>query len=165
MDSNVAPVWLAKPHTGGPLLATLVAMTTAIAKAPTLMSLSHSPHSSDSCLKKVITCELSPLGFHLNGTIKDKIWKGDYVDIQSLLPLNKDYRVEKKESGRFEDEKRRTQLAPIILYASVLGEKHPELCCGLFQHVERIPEAYKTFPVLGLRMMNPFIRNCWFINP
>lgn len=52
--------------------------------------------------------ELSPLGIHLNDTIKEKIWKGDYVDILTLRPSNKYYRAHKEEGNKFDYEKRRS---------------------------------------------------------
>lgn len=35
------------------------------------------------------------------------------------------------------------------IYASVLGEKHPKYCSGLFQHLEHVLDAYKSFGGLG----------------
>lgn len=32
---------------------------------------------------------LSPLSFHLSASVKDKIWKGDFIDILSLFPSGK----------------------------------------------------------------------------
>lgn len=39
-----------------------------------------------------------------------------------------------------------TGLQAFCIYASVMGEKCPDLCSGLFQHIEIILEAYKNFP-------------------
>lgn len=75
LDLSVAPVWLA-PQSGGLPISTSVATATIIADVPNIVSSSLVP---ESCLKEVITCELSPLGFHLNSTVKEKIWKGDYI--------------------------------------------------------------------------------------
>lgn len=33
------------------------------------------------CVKEALTNEVSPLGFHLSSTVKDKIWLRVYVDI------------------------------------------------------------------------------------
>lgn len=41
-----------------------------------------------SCMKEVM---LSPLGYHLSLSVKEKIWKGDFVDVLSLLPAAKDF--------------------------------------------------------------------------
>lgn len=57
----------------------------------------------EACMKEALSCELSPLGFHLNNAIKDKIWRGDYIDILSLLPSAKKNRLEKKNGDKFED--------------------------------------------------------------
>ncbi|XP_040181175.1 uncharacterized protein LOC120914564 [Rana temporaria] len=44
----------------------------------------------ESCFREAMACELSPLGFHLSANVKAKIWKGDYMDILSLLPAAED---------------------------------------------------------------------------
>lgn len=51
---------------------------------------------------------ISPLGFHLPPSVKDKIWKGDYIDLLSLLPSSKDliYKIVRKEE-KIKKERRR----------------------------------------------------------
>lgn len=36
-------------------------------------------------------------------------------------------------------------LQAFAIYASVLGGKHHKYCSGLFQHMEHVLEAYKSF--------------------
>lgn len=52
---------------------------------------------------------MSPLGFHLSCSVKEKIWKGDYVDILSLLPSSKEFlpKLDKKAMDRSEEERSR----------------------------------------------------------
>lgn len=107
----------------------------------------------DACLREVIA-NCHHLGFYLYSALKEKLWKGDYVDILSLLPLHKEYRPDRKDSDRFEDDKQKSPLRSFnnwlqafCICSSVLREKRPDLC--LFQHIEIILEAYKSFPGLS----------------
>lgn len=84
-----------------------------------------------------------------------RIWKGEYVDIFSLLPLerfnlDRAQRDEKKE----EDEKRRYRLIPhsfsnwlqaFAILTSVIGEKAPDNCLALFCYLDAIGEAYRVY--------------------
>lgn len=64
---------------------------------------------SETCLKEVMACELSPLGFHLASNIKDKIWKHEFIDMLSLLTINKDIKSDKKYKDKDDERK---HLAP-----------------------------------------------------
>lgn len=107
---------------------------------------------AEGCFKEAITCDISPLGFHLPASVKEKIWRQEYVDILSLIPVPfKDLKSDKKQDDKEEERKR---LAPrsfynwvqaFCIYASILGEKSPHLCSGLFRHMESILEAHKNF--------------------
>lgn len=44
----------------------------------------------EACMKEVIPCETSPLGYHLSQSVKERIWKGEFMEILSLLPFHKD---------------------------------------------------------------------------
>lgn len=52
-----------------------------------------------------MVCEFSPLRFHLSASTKDKIWKGDYIDLLSLLPYFKDNHLDKKDSDKSIDDR------------------------------------------------------------
>lgn len=81
----------------------------------------------------------------------ERIWKGEYVDIFSLLPLerfnlDRARRDEKKE----EDEKRRYRLIShsfsnwlqaFAILASVIGEKAPDNCLALFCYLDAIGDG------------------------
>lgn len=41
---------------------------------------------AEAYFKEAMTCEMSPLGFHLTPTIKENIWRKEFIDILSLLP-------------------------------------------------------------------------------
>lgn len=107
---------------------------------------------SEACFKEALMCEVSPLGYHLSMAVKDKIHNRDYVDILTLLPNFKEIKSDKKSESERDEERKRivsksffNWLQSFCIYASVLGEKHPQLCSGLFRHLEIILEAYKNF--------------------
>ncbi|XP_073517135.1 uncharacterized protein [Phyllobates terribilis] len=95
-------------------------------------------------------------GAHLKPKVREKIWKGEYVDIFSLLPLerfNLD-RARKDDSKKEDEEKRRYRLIPrtfanwlqaFAILANVIVEKAPENCSGLFCYLDAIGEAYRVY--------------------
>lgn len=100
-----------------------------------------------------MVCEVSPLGFHLSLNTKEKIWKHDFVDLLSLLSTKEVAQSDKK-SDNAEKDGERKQVAPksfynwvqdFCFYDSVLGEKQPHDCSGLFHHLDIIMEAYRNF--------------------
>lgn len=63
---------------------------------------------------EVYVCFEGPLGAHLKQDVRDKIHKGEYVEMFSLLPLEKFNlnRVKPKNSKKEDEEKRRYRLIP-----------------------------------------------------
>lgn len=100
-------------------------------------------------------CEVSPLGYHLSTAIKEKICKGEFIDILSLLPFQEDFAVKSDRRGEEKSEEDRRRSIPrsfhnwLQAYCGVMAGKHPELCGGLFQHLDHVLEAYKNFGGLG----------------
>lgn len=112
----------------------------------------------EACMKDVMPSEISPLGYHLSSSMKEKIWRGDVVDILSLLPCQKDFAFKSDRRGEEEQEEYRRRTVPrsfhnwlqaYCIYAGVAAEKRPELCGGLFQNLDHILEAYTNFGGLG----------------
>lgn len=60
------------------------------------------------CLQEALPCEVSPLGFHLLAALKEKIWKGEFVEVLSLLPSAKDvnFRSGGKSDNRLDEDRR-----------------------------------------------------------
>ncbi|OCT76148.1 hypothetical protein XELAEV_18031336mg [Xenopus laevis] len=100
--------------------------------------------------------------------VREKIWKRDNIDIFTLLPLER-FNIEKWEKGKEhlkdeDEDRRRYRLIPksfgnwlqaFSIMASVIGEKHPKDCSGLFCYLDSIWKAYRTYGELpGLNMMN-----------
>ncbi|KAM4036384.1 LOW QUALITY PROTEIN: uncharacterized protein ACNLHF_015315 [Anomaloglossus baeobatrachus] len=112
----------------------------------------------DRAKSEVYVCFEGPLGAHLKKEVREKIWKGEYVEIFSLLPLEK-FNLDKvkpsdSKKEKEEEEKRRYRLIPrsfsnwlqaFAILASVVGEKEPEHCYALFGYMDAIGEAYRTY--------------------
>lgn len=110
----------------------------------------------DSAKSEVYVCFEGPLGAHLKAEVREKIWKGEYVEIFTLLPLEKFNldRLKPVEGKKEDEEKRRYRLIPrtfqnwlqaFAILASVVGEKVPEHCSALFVYLEAISEAHRTY--------------------
>lgn len=95
------------------------------------------------------------MGAHLKPEVRDRIWRGDYVEIFSLLPLEKfnlDH-IRPDESKKDEEERRRyliphtfsNWLQAFAILASVMGEKAPEHCSALYCYLDAIGEAYRVY--------------------
>lgn len=85
--SNVSTYSLANVWSGN---VSDLAYTSSISPISTGHILEKSSGVPETAVKEALVCDMSPLGFHLSVTIKEKIWKHDYVDILSLLPSAKD---------------------------------------------------------------------------
>lgn len=111
---------------------------------------------ADAARCEVYVCYEGPLGLHLKQEVRDKLWKGEYFDIFSLLPLEKFNldRVKPDDSKKEDEEKRRYRLIPrtftnwlqaFAIMASVIGEKQREHCSALFCYQDAIGEAYRVY--------------------
>lgn len=139
---NIAPVWVTSNTSA----------SNSVSSLPNCPTMDGDSGVSEVCVKEAMICEVSPLGFHLSLTIKEKIWIQEYVDILSLLPSTKEVLKSEKKSDDKDDERKRVApksfynwVQAFSIYSSVLGEKHPHLCSGLFRHLESISEAHKNF--------------------
>ena len=82
--------------------------------------------------------------------VKEKIWNNDFIDLMSLLPNAKsDKKLEEEDRRRVAPRSFNNWLQAYCIFAAVLGEKFPEKCSGLFQHLEHILEAYRNFGGFG----------------
>lgn len=104
---------------------------------------------ADAAKCEVYVCFEGSLGTHLKQEVQEKIQKGEYVEIFSLLPLEKFNldRVKPDSSKKDDEEKRRYRLIPrtfvnwlqaFTIMASVIGEKNPEHCSALFCYMDAI---------------------------
>ncbi|OCT67230.1 hypothetical protein XELAEV_18038513mg [Xenopus laevis] len=99
-----------------------------------------------------------PLGVHVKREVKEKIWKGEFVELFSLLPLDETIELkdeDKKDKKKEEEEKKKRYsklpqtfgnwLRAFCILASIIGEKHPEKCSSLFCYVDGVWEAFKVY--------------------
>lgn len=111
---------------------------------------------ADAARCEVYVCFEGPLGAHLKQEVRERIQKGEYVEIFSLLPLEKFNldRVKPDSSKKEDEEKRRYRLIPrtfvnwlqaFAIMASVIGEKSPEHCSALFGYMDAIGEAHRVY--------------------
>lgn len=105
---------------------------------------------ADAAQYEVYVCFEGPLGAHLKQVVREKIWKGVYVEIFSLLLLD---RVKPEDNKKEDKEKRNYRLIPrmfqnwlqaFAILASVIGEKNPEHCSALFCYLDAIGEAHRV---------------------
>lgn len=63
---------------------------------------------AEACMKEALPCKISPLGFHLSSSVKEKIWRGEFVDLFSLLPSSKEFlsKLDKKSEDHSEEDRR-----------------------------------------------------------
>ncbi|OCT74874.1 hypothetical protein XELAEV_18033861mg [Xenopus laevis] len=113
---------------------------------------------SDSAKSNTYVCFEGPLGAHLKPEVREKIWKREYVDIFTLLPLER-FGIDRYEKGKEhrkeeDEERRRFRLIPrtfgnwlqaFSILASVVGERHSELCSALFCYLDGIWEAHRVY--------------------
>lgn len=100
--------------------------------------------------KECIPCLMSPLGFHLHLNMKEKIWRGEFVDFAAILPPVRDNAKYDRKDEKAEDWRPVIKtfygwLQAFLIYSSVLCEKYPEKSSLLFQHIDIILEAYRGF--------------------
>ncbi|OCT56271.1 hypothetical protein XELAEV_18000366mg [Xenopus laevis] len=78
-----------------------------------------------------------PLGVYVKWEVKEKIWKVEFMELFSLLPL--DETIELKEEDKKDSKKEEED---------IIGEKHPEKCSPLFCYVDGAWEAFKVYDSL-----------------
>ncbi|OCT59729.1 hypothetical protein XELAEV_18000594mg [Xenopus laevis] len=118
--------------------------------APGAASTQASAGAPEAAFRDSILCDTTPLGLHLSQSIKEKINRGDYVDLLSLLPSVKVFLKDKTNDS--EEDRRRpvartftNWLQSFCIYANILCSKHPQLGASMFKHVDIVLEAYKSY--------------------
>ncbi|OCT74287.1 hypothetical protein XELAEV_18033247mg [Xenopus laevis] len=107
---------------------------------------------SENAFKDPNLCDTTPLGLHLPQAVRDKIVRGEYLDLLSLLRSAKEFLVKNDKISEVEVDRRRpvartfsNWLQAFCIYANILCTKQPHLSSGLFKHVDIILEAYKAY--------------------
>lgn len=90
--------------------------------------------------------------------MKEKIWRWEFKDVLSCLPSHKKFviKADRKGEEKLEDDRHRpvprsfhNWLQAYCVFSCILAERRPELCGGLFQHLDHVLEAYRNFGGLG----------------
>ena len=121
----------------------------------------------------------STLGAHVSQVVKEKIWKGEFVDFSllyndtaaavlarsdqntsdlTLVVEGDNLLVRKKGSNRKKIETFDTWQSAFHTFMSVYLEKHPNRCAELLKYAETIRTASLHFPGLGWRMYDEQFR-------
>ncbi|OCT76197.1 hypothetical protein XELAEV_18031392mg [Xenopus laevis] len=94
---------------------------------------------------------LQLLGLHLSSLVKEKIIRGEYVDLLSLLPSAKEF-LQTEKKGDSEEDRRRpvartftNWLQVFCIYCNILTEKYPGLAPKLLRHLDIVLEAYRSY--------------------
>lgn len=147
LQNPVIDIW--SPSSGQIANDTMVTNTIENSTLSNAFQLAQKQNLPETCLREPLSCEVSPLGYHLSVSMKEKIWRCEFLDLLSLLPSVKDFVSKDKK----EDEDRRRPvtrsfnnwLQAFCIFSAVLCEKFPEKSVGLFQHIDIILEAFKSF--------------------
>lgn len=163
-SATAASVWATELHT---VTERAHSVKETAVTSPTQLQSTHVSHRVPDCFRKeTMPCILSPLGFHLSNGTKDKIWNGDFIDILSLLPSQKEYysRIDKE---KIDDDKKQpvartfnNWLQAFMINASIMCERFPEL-----QHIDVILEAYRNFGGLACFFYDKSFRQKLAVHP
>ena len=95
----------------------------------------------------------TPLGDHLTPAIKERIWKGNYIDVYELL--NREYEVKEldKDDDKIKEKHRRKRpdrnwtnwVTGFTIYAGVLVKMQPWKASALFQYFDILRRAKAEF--------------------
>ncbi|OCT97070.1 hypothetical protein XELAEV_18009293mg [Xenopus laevis] len=97
---------------------------------------------SETAFHQAIICQTTPLRLHLSSLVKEKIIRGEYVDLLSLLPSAKEF-VQTEKKGDSEEDRRRP--VAFCINCNILTEKYPGLAPKLFRHLDIVLEAYRSY--------------------
>lgn len=88
-----------------------------------------------------------PLGGHLALSVKEKIWRGEYVDLFSLLQAEPEpvRKVGKPERDQESMKKRRSWLYGYCIYMAVVVQLHPKRAPALIKYLDIIHRILRDF--------------------
>ncbi|KAK2518452.1 uncharacterized protein LOC102094622 [Columba livia] len=81
-----------------------------------------------------------PLGYQLAKATKERIWRGEFIDLFSLLHTEL-----ATEHGRRPGDTLDQWVSAFLVYASVLCEKHPARCGAMFKYLDTIRKLHATY--------------------
>ncbi|OCT96893.1 hypothetical protein XELAEV_18009110mg, partial [Xenopus laevis] len=146
------PIQVIGNYSANDVIKSLLALLTPGAASTHISTGAVSSQVAETAFRDSILCAATPLGLHLPQAIKEKITKGEYIDMLSLLPSSKDFLSKQVKQSDPEMDRCRpvartftNWLQAFCIYSNVLCEKHPQLGPGLFKHIDIILEAYKAY--------------------
>ncbi|XP_074995763.1 uncharacterized protein LOC142077674 [Calonectris borealis] len=81
-----------------------------------------------------------PLGYQLAKATKERIWRGEFIDLFSLLHTEL-----APEHGPRPGDTLDQWVSAFLVYASVLCEKHPARCGAMFKYLDTIRKLHATY--------------------
>ncbi|XP_057275419.1 uncharacterized protein LOC130604702 [Pezoporus wallicus] len=81
-----------------------------------------------------------PLGYKLAKATKERIWRGEFIDLFSLLHTEL-----APEYGPRPGDTLDQWVSAFLVYASVLCEKHPARCGAMFKYLDTIRKLHATY--------------------
>ncbi|KAM6419699.1 uncharacterized protein J5M81_016645 [Pluvialis apricaria] len=81
-----------------------------------------------------------PLGYKLAKATKERIWRGEFIDLFSLLHTEL-----APERGPRPGDTLDQWVSAFLVYASVLCEKHPARCGAMFKYLDTIRKLHATY--------------------
>ncbi|KAM6095610.1 uncharacterized protein VSU04_011025 [Chlamydotis macqueenii] len=81
-----------------------------------------------------------PLGYQLAKATKERIWRGEFIDLFSLLHTELAPR-----RGPLPVDTLDQWVSAFLVYASVLCEKHPARCGAMFKYLDTIRKLHATY--------------------
>lgn len=134
--------------------------------------LSRGSATPEALYKEAVFFPPSPLGFHLPLAMKEKIVKGEFVDLISLLPSQREAVARRVEEKGGEEERKRSLpktfnnwLQGFGIFAAILCEKFPAYSVGLFQHLDSVLEAYRCYGGMSWYLYDEMLRQKMAIYP
>jgi len=81
-----------------------------------------------------------PLGYQLAKATKERIWRGEFIDLFSLLHTELT-----PEHGPHPGDTLDQWVSAFLVYASVVCEKHPARCGAMFKYLDTIRKLHATY--------------------
>ncbi|XP_053575681.1 uncharacterized protein LOC128664914 [Bombina bombina] len=114
---------------------------------------------ADTAMSRSCLCSIGPLGMHLTSEVKEKIYKREFIEFFSLLPLEQSFEIpedSKKDVAKKEEEERKKRYRKLpktfsnwsqafLIYANVFASKFPDQGAALFCYLDEVSSAQRTY--------------------
>ena len=136
-------------------------LATSVAGPATSVAPTHTPSATANAALQALLGESNspsapmristPLGAHVPVHRRERIWKGQFVELALLLPA---YASFEEEEGDEKDKKRARKLPPLTIddyssafhnFMSIRIMQHPQDACGMLKHLETVRKMNESF--------------------